>query len=416
MRAEVICVGTELLLGDIINSNASYIGRELATAGIECYRHVAVGDNEERIAAAIAQAMQDADAVIISGGLGPTQDDITREAVCHATGQKMVVDDAMIEAIKKRFSRLKRHMPASNLRQADRPEHALPIEPLIGTAPGLIVPHGDKVLYLVPGVPGEMKEMLARAVMPDLTARAGTPGAIVSRVVRVTGMAESAIAESLALLWNDLELSAVKLAFLAGGGEVRIRLTARDDASGAASAALDKAEERVRGALGSAVVGTNEQTLEAVVFGLLTDQGMTVACAESLTGGLLGARLSDGAGASGHFRGSIVAYMTEVKASVLGVPQEILEAHGAVSKECALAMASAARAVLEADVGVAATGVAGPGKQEGVDVGTVHVAVEGPRGPVHREVHLPGDRGTIRMMAATAALNLLRLYLMGEAT
>jgi nicotinamide-nucleotide amidase len=414
MRADVICVGTEILLGDIVNSNAAYIGRELAGAGIECYRHVAVGDNEERIADAIRHALADADAVIVSGGLGPTQDDITREAVCRVTGRAIVVDEAMVQAITARFARLKRHMPATNLRQAERPENALPIEPRIGTAPGLIIPHEGKVIYLVPGVPAEMKEMLARAVMPDLTERAGTPGAIVSRVVRITGMAESAIAESLAPLWNDLERSAVRMAFLAGGGEVRVRLTVHADAVATPSAVLDEAETLLRGRIGAAVVGTDDQTLEAVVLGLLAAANRTVACAESLTAGLLAARIADVPGASMCLRGAVVAYTTEVKSDVIGVPRELLAAHGAVSEASAQAMARAIREKLGADIGVSTTGVAGPEKQDGVDVGTVFVAVSGPDGEVSREVHLPGDRSTIRAMAATAALNLLRLYLLGE--
>lgn len=411
MRAEVVCIGTELLLGDIVNSNAATIGRMLANAGVECYRHVVVGDNEERIARVLERALSEADAVVVSGGLGPTQDDITREAVCRVTGQSMVFDERMADVIRSRFARLKRHMPEINLRQAERPEHALPIEPVIGTAPGLIVPHGDKVLYLVPGVPSEMEEMMERAVLPDLTERAGTPGIIVSRLVRVVGLAESAIAETLASAWKSFERGAVRMAFLAGGGEVRIRLTTLATDPSAAATALDAAEEVVRARLGPAVVGRDDQTLETVVLSLLTDRDWRIACAESLTGGMLSSRLTEAPGSSKRFRGGVVSYGEEVKVTALGVPTEVLEASGAVSKECALAMASGVRSRLAADVGVSTTGVAGPDDPEGKGVGTVFVAVSGPLGDVCREVHLPGGRTTIRQMSATAALNLVRLYL-----
>lgn len=414
MHAEIVCIGTELLLGDVINSNAATMGRMLAEAGIACYRHSTVGDNEERIAAALEAALSASDAVIVSGGLGPTQDDVTREAVCMMTGQAMVRDERMAQAIRLRFKDLKRHMPEINLRQAERPQNATPIEPVLGTAPGLIVEHGDKTIYLVPGVPSEMEEMLERAVIPHLRERAGLPDAIKSRVIRVTGMAESAVAEAVAPLWDDLAGRAVTMAFLAGGGEVRIRLTARRANTGEAGVALADAERRVREALGNAVVGRDEQTLESVVLSLLDDRDWTLACAESLTGGLLGSRITDAPGASNRFRGSIVAYSSEAKASLLGIPAGILTEHGAVSAEVALAMARGARDRFGADVGVSTTGVAGPDTQEGIDVGTVFVAVSGPPGDTHREVHLPGNRETIRRMATAAALNLVRLYLMGE--
>jgi len=416
VRVDVVGVGTELLLGDIVNSNAAAIGRFLADAGIDCLRHVSVGDNEERIAAAIHDTLAEADGVIVTGGLGPTQDDVTREAVCLATGATMVRDEQMAEAIRSRFRRLRRQMPENNLRQADRPENATPIPPTIGTAPGLIVVHDAKPIYLLPGVPSEMRDMMSRAVLPDLAARAGTPAAIVSRVVRCTGMAESGVAEAVGHVWDGMRTGDVKMAFLAGGGEVRIRLTAKAVTREAAEAALSDVQRAVEEALGTAVFGVDDQTIETVVLELLTDGQMHIACGESLTGGMLGSRLTDAPGASLRFAGSIVAYTNEAKQHLLGVGRDVLEVHGAVSAECAVAMARGARARFAVDVGVATTGVAGPDRQDDVDVGTVFVAVSGPRGDVWREVHLPGDRDTIRRMAVAAALNLVRLYLLDALT
>ncbi len=412
MRVEVICVGTELLLGDIVNTNAATIGAALAGVGIDCFLQLAVGDNEDRIAEAIRRGLAEADALILSGGLGPTQDDVTREALSLATGRKLVRDERLADAVRDRFRRLKRKMPEINLRQADVPEGATPIEPERGTAPGLILEHGGRVVYVLPGVPSEMVEMLSRAVLPDLVRRTGGSAAISSRIVRVTGAAESAVAEALAPLWRDLEDGSVRMAFLAGGGEVRVRFTAKARTATEAAGFLDEAEAAVRKTLGSAVVGCDAETLEVVVLDLLTARGWTVACAESLTGGMLSARLTRVPGASGAFAGGVVAYSPQVKAAVIDVPGSVLGEHGMVSAECARFMAEGVRVRLDAGVGLSTTGVAGPDSIEGVPVGTVFVAVSGPIGNAVREVHLPGDRETVRAMATAAALNLLRLYLL----
>lgn len=412
VRAEVISVGTELLLGDIVNANAAHIGRELARVGIDCLRHVCVGDNEERIARAIEESLGRADAVILTGGLGPTQDDVTREAIARVTGRRLLADDAIAARIRERFRRMGRDMPESNLRQAEVPEGATPIDG-IGTAPGLIVEHGGRVIYAVPGVPAEMREMVARIVLADLQERAGGRTPIVSRVVRTAGLAESAVADALAPLWGRVPAGAT-IAFLAGGGEVRVRITVKAPDEESAAALLDDVEREVRAALGPAVMGTGDETLEVVAGRLLRERGWTVACAESLTGGLLGARITQVPGASEYFRGSVVAYATEVKRDVLGVDAHVLADHGPVSAETAAAMARGARGRLGADVGLALTGVAGP-TELGAPVGTVFLAVDGPIGAAVRGLRLPGDRETIRTLAAAAALNLLRLYLLEAA-
>ncbi|MFN2613345.1 MAG: competence/damage-inducible protein A [Actinomycetota bacterium] len=414
MKAEVVAVGTELLLGDIVNTNAAHIGAALASVGVDCFLHVAVGDNEERIAAVLSDALARADGVIVCGGLGPTQDDVTREAIARCTGLALERIPELEHRLRARFEELNRPMAEINLRQADVPRSAFVIDQTFGTAPGLIVEHEGKVIYAIPGVPAEMEEMLARAVLPDLARRAGMPSHIRARAVRVSGMSESSIAETLAPVWEMLG-DETKLAFLAGGGEVRVRLTAKAADEAHARELLDAAEATVRGALGAAVVGVDDETLERVVGQTLLARGWTLGCAESLTGGSVGARIATQPGASEWFRGSIVAYATDVKASVLDVPQETLDEHGPVSVPVAVAMAAGARARLGADVGVATTGVAGPAEQ-GQPVGTVVVAVSGPLGDVARELRLPGDRNTIRTLATTAALNLARLYLLEVAT
>jgi nicotinamide-nucleotide amidase len=412
MRAEVIAVGTELLLGEIANTNAAHIGRRLADVGVDCFIHVAVGDNEGRIAEAISTALSRADAAIVTGGLGPTQDDVTREAIAACTGRALRRDDAIAQALRDRFAAMGRQMPENNLRQADVPDGATVIAQTFGTAPGLIVPHGDGVIYAVPGVPAEMMDMLERAVLPDLAARSGAPAVIRTRTVRVAGVSESAIAESVSPTWDALG-GTVTMAFLAGGGEVRVRLTAKASDDDEVASLLGAAEAQVRSVLGAAVVGTDGDTLESVVGTLLQARGWTIGCAESLTGGAVGARLTSVPGASAYVRGSIVAYATDVKNSVLGVDAALLDEHGPVRAPVAAAMAAGARATLGADVGVALTGVAGPTEQ-GRPVGTVVLAVDGPLGSAVREVRMPGDRATIRGLAAGAALNLVRLYLLEQ--
>ncbi|MGZ4104131.1 MAG: competence/damage-inducible protein A [Actinomycetota bacterium] len=410
MRAEVLTVGTELLLGDIVDTNAAYIGQALASIGVDCFMRVAVGDNEQRIADAISAALGRADAVIVTGGLGPTQDDVTREAIARVTAKPLVRDHTIEEQLRARFAELGRPMPESNVRQSDVPDGATVIATSWGTAPGLIVQHGKGVIYAVPGVPSEMEDMLSRAVLPDLLRRAGEPSQIVTRLVRTAGVSESRIAEQLHDIWETIG-DETKMAFLAGGGEVRIRLTAKASDPARAAELVSAAEASVRASLGAAVVGVDDETLETVVGTLLLARGWTLGCAESLTGGALGSRIASVPGASEYFRGSIVSYMTDVKEDVLDVPGWLLEEHGAVSEPVARAMADGARNKLKADVAVALTGVAGPAEQ-GRPVGTVVAAVAGPLGDVVRDVRLPGDRNTVRTLAVSAGLNLVRLYLL----
>lgn len=419
MRAEVIAVGTELLLGYVVDTNSAWIGDQLAQHGVDCLLAVKVGDNQDRIAAAITAALGRADAVICCGGLGPTQDDVTREAIAQALGVGLRRDPAIEARIEAMFASARHPMPDNNRRQADVPDGAAEIPQVRGTAPGLICSApGGKVVYAVPGVPGEMREMLTRAVLPDMVARQGSPSVIASRTLRTWGLGESGVAAVLAPRIAALDASGnPAIAFLASAGEgIKVRLTAkvgsnggaREDAAAAAAALLDAEEAEVRAVLGDRVFGVDDETMEAVVAGALLDAGRSLAVAESLTGGLLGARLTDVAGASRWFRGGVVSYASDVKREVLGVPDGPV-----VRAPAAEAMAAGVARLLRADVGLAVTGVAGPEEQEGQPVGTVWIgsSIDGVAGS--QQVRLPGLRADVRALSVLAALDHLRRRLMG---
>ncbi len=403
----VLAVGTELLLGQVVDTNSAFIGERLALAGIDSHLHVHVGDNQGRIAAAIRSLLAAADAVIVCGGLGPTQDDVTREAIAEALGVGLGRDPSMVERIGDMFARRGREMAASNLRQADRPEGATFVRQEIGTAPGLVCPTGEgKVVYAVPGVPSEMEEMLERAVVPDLQRRAGPRSVIVSRMLRTWGESESGLAELIAER-VDRQTNPT-IAFLASGIEgIKVRLTAKAEDMEAATALLDAEEVELRQVLGPLVFGVDDESMEKAVGDLLIEAGLTLGVAESLTGGLVGSRLAEVPGSSEWFRGSIVAYDSKVKYDLLDVPEGPV-----VSAAAASAMATGARRRLEADVGLGVTGVAGPTTQEGKPVGTVFTAVELDGEVDVRERHLPGGRQLVRQLAAICLVDQLRRRLL----
>jgi len=408
VRCEVVAVGTELLLGQVVDSNSAAIGECLALAGIDCHFQTRVGDNRERIAAALRGALSRADAVVVCGGLGPTPDDITREAIADVLSVPLERDQAMVESIRGIFAARGRQMSPSNERQADLPAGARFIPQTRGTAPGLICPAagGQKVIYAVPGVPFEMKDMLDRAVVPDLRRRAGPSAVILSRMVRTWGMSESALAERLASRVDAQ--SNPTIAFLASGIEgIKVRVTAKAPDDPSARAMLDEEEAELRSLLGGLVFGIDDQSMEMMVGELLKERDMTVGVAESLTGGLVGARLAETEGASAWFRGSIVAYDSQVKYDLLDVPEGPV-----VCEEAALAMAAGACRALEADAGLGVTGVAGPATQEGQPVGTVFMAVHAYGRTEAAELHLPGDRQHIRQFATISLLDMLRRRLL----
>jgi len=413
MRCDVVAVGTELLLGQIIDSNSAWMGGELAAHGIDSLVQVKVGDNVDRIIVQLRRVLADADAVIMCGGLGPTHDDLTRDAIAAVMGVELVRDEAVADVIRNMFAARGRTMSENNLRQADVPEGATIIPQTRGTAPGLICPvvvgGVDKVIYAVPGVPHEMYDMMHRAVLPDLVTRSGEPGVIASRVLRTWGESESGLNERLDDVITQLDApDTPTLAFLASGWEgLKVRLTAKAATSAACIAQLDEWEAIVRAEIGHLVFGVDDDTMESVVLQLCREQGLTLATAESVTGGLVAGRLTGIAGASDVFRGSIVSYATEVKHSLLGVSDGPV-----VSESAAREMAAGVRDALGADVGLALTGVAGPTEQDGQPVGTLFVGLVGPGFDEVRQVRLPGARDQMRQFAVITSLGYLREHLL----
>lgn len=412
MNVAVLAVGTELLLGQIIDSNSAWMGEELAASGIDSLVQVKVGDNVERIEVQLRRLLGDADAVIMCGGLGPTHDDLTRDAIAAVMGAELVLDDAVADVIREMFASRSRTMSANNLRQAMVPTGASIIAQTRGTAPGLICPVRiggvDKVVYAVPGVPHEMREMMHRAIIPDLLARSGTTDVIVSRVLRTWGESESGLNERLDAIIEELDgPDTPTLAFLASGWEgLKVRLTAKavDDAS--CVDLLDHWEARVRTELGDLVFGVDGDTMESVVLDLCRRRGLTLGTAESVTGGLVGARLTGIAGSSDVFVGSIVSYATRIKQDLLGVSDGPV-----VSESAAHEMAHGVREALGVDVALSLTGVAGPAEQDGQPAGTLWVAMVGPDFDDVRHVRLPGQREQMRQFAVITALGMLRSHL-----
>jgi nicotinamide-nucleotide amidase len=409
MNVEVIAVGTELLLGQIVNTNLATIGQALAEAGIDTYRQVVVGDNLDRLAQAIREALDEADAIILTGGIGPTQDDITREGICAATGLEMAYSEEYAAHLEQWWAARGRQMPDTNYKQAEHPVGAVLIPNAKGTAPGLDLQVRERRIFALPGVPAEMKEMLSGHVVPALVAADGGGGMLKSRLLRSYGLSESKVAELLADLFEGQ--SNPTMAFLASAGEIKVRLTAKATTDAEADALIAPLEAEVRDRLGT-VFGADAETVEQLIFDGLAARGWSVGTAESATGGLIVARLTEVPGASAFVRGSVVSYASDVKEKVLGVPEDTL-ADGVVSEETALAMARGAASLLEADVVVGVTGSAGPDPQER-EIGTMVIAVVTPESARARTLRLPGDRERVRTYTTTAALHLTRRAIAGE--
>jgi nicotinamide-nucleotide amidase len=413
VRCEVLAIGTELLLGQIVDTNSSWIGEQLALAGIDSNFQTKVGDNKARIVQALRIALSRSDAVLVCGGLGPTQDDITRDAIAEVMNVELRRDPEIVERIRKMFESRGRKMADNNMLQADVPVGATVIEQRRGTAPGLICPVGHKVVYAVPGVPHEMQEMVQRAILPDLQERSGETAVILSRTIRTWGLAESTLAEMvgprLEALDAAMEGPRPTIAFLASGIEgIKVRLTVKAPTRDEALAVLEREDAELRALLGIIVFGVDDETMEHAVGALLESRGLTLGVAESMTGGLVASRLVNVPGSSKWFRGGVVAYDSQVKFDVLGVP-----AGPVVSEEAAGAMAEGVAKVVDADVGLSITGVAGPAEQEGKPVGTVYLGLflDGRTEVAH--IQLPGDRDRVRQFSTISLLDLLRRRLLG---
>jgi nicotinamide-nucleotide amidase len=412
VRAEIVAVGTELLLGQIANTNARWMSESLATIGVDVLHHQAVGDNLERIVEAMRLASSRVEVVVVTGGLGPTQDDITRDALGVLLEAPMVRHPELEEMLREKFRSFgRREMPESNLRQADVPDGARYIRPDRGTAPGLEAELSDGVrIYAVPGVPEEMVEMMEGTILPELASAGG--GVVRSRVLRCAGIGESALAERVDDLFS--RSTNPTIAFLASSGEVKVRITAKAATAREADELIEPVAEEVRRRLGDEVFTSEDESLEQAVVRLLATSGKTLACAESITGGGVGARLTSIPGASEVFVGSAVVYRNEAKMAVLGVSPETLAGPGPVSEECAREMAAGARRVFGSDLGLALTGAAGPESHGGAPPGVIWIALEGDDLSHARGFQVPGERDRVRRWAEQAALDLVRRYLEGR--
>jgi nicotinamide-nucleotide amidase len=401
-------VGTELLLGQIPNTNAQHISGALAEIGVNVFWHSVVGDNLDRMVSVIRRACDRNDVVIVTGGLGPTPDDITREAIAAVAGVPLEREERLATTIEQVFQRLGRAMPKANLKQADLPRGSTAIEPE-GTAPGFVIEIDGAMLFALPGVPWEMKAMLDKHVLPVLAERAGE-GVLVSHEIYVIGLGESATHEKIA----DLVAAQTNpsIAFLAGRGQVRVRVTARAANRERAEALIAPVEEGVRSRLGDWAVAGSVVSLAEALGAMLVERGETVAAAESLTGGLIGAELTRAEGASAFFLGSLVTYATESKHGVANVDEGLLKAVGPVSDEVARALAEGAARTFGADLGISATGVAGPAEQGGQPVGTIFVGASYKGRLECRKVRGYGDRSHIKSIAVTSAIDLGRRMLL----
>jgi len=410
MRAEIISVGTELLLGQIVDTNAAFIAQALARLGIDLFFKQTVGDNPRRIQEAFHLAMSRAEAILITGGLGPTEDDLTVEAVAAALGEDLVRDETVAAHIARFFETRGRVPPETVYKQALIPRHARVIPNRRGTAPGIHLEPAGRMVFIMPGVPFEMEGMMREYVIPYLAERSGGT-AIRSVVLRVTGEGESAVEVRIKDLIRG---TAPTIAPYAKLGEVHLRITAKGSPE-AVQEQLARGEALVRERLGDLVYGVDEQTLEAVVGEMLKARGLTIAAAESCTGGLLAERLTSVPGSSAYFLEGVTAYSNAAKTDLLGVPAGLMEAHGAVSAEVAEAMAVGVRDRAHADLGVSITGIAGPsGGTAEKPVGLVFVGLADAGGVLHRRLTFgsePGRAG-IRFLASQAALNLVRLHLL----
>lgn len=412
MKCEILTVGTELLLGEVVNTNAAYIGRRLAENGIECFKTVSVGDNVTRASEAIKAALKQSDGVIVTGGLGSTADDVTRDALAAAVGRPLKMSPSLKKVVSQRLKALDSPVNERTLSQAMLPSGAEPIIPTAGTAPGVILDNDGKLIFILPGVPSEMKVMLDGAVIPYIKKRFSLGSDIIlSREIKIYGLKEAEVeARILPLIQAQANPT---IGLLAGAGEVIVRLTARAEDREKAEDLIGRVESRVRDELDFYIYGADLDTMEGTVATLLNEQGRTLSCAESVTGGMVASRLVNIAGSSGFLAGGVIAYSNTVKSKLLEVSAQSLLAHGAVSAVVAEEMANGVRKRLGTDLGISSTGIAGPGgATEGKPVGLVYFGLSTRERLLVDHVVFSGDRNEIRGRAATHLLNMVRLYLL----
>ena len=408
MKAEIIAVGSELLTPDRIDTNSLFLTEELNKLGIEVLRKTIVGDRRELLAEAFRDALNRVPVVIASGGLGPTEDDLTRETLADLLGRRLERNDDVVRAIEARFRSFKRDMPAVNLRQAMVPEGAEVLENPRGTAPGLWLEDKGRSIALLPGPPRELKPLFLEQVLPRLQRRASRVR-MFHRELRITGLGESHVEERIRPIYTRYK--EVNTTILAVPGEIQIHLRTWTDQGAHAESTLDEIVRSFELALGDRIFAHSGVSLEEVVAQLLTDNRGTIAAAESCTGGLLAERLTRIPGSSTYFLGGAVCYSNELKTAWADVPPEMIASKGAVSSEVAIALAEGIRRRVGSTFGVGITGIAGPGGgSEEKPVGTVHLALASPTGTKERRVHLPGDRDGIRVYASQVALDMVRMH------
>lgn len=408
MRAEIISCGTELLLGQIADTNAAYLAQNLATLGIDLYYVSQVGDNLERIVETLQRAWQRSDLIVMTGGLGPTEDDLTRESISALLGETMQVDPEQEAALRARFVHANMPMLERNMKQATLILSAQSLKNPVGSAPGWWVEKKGHIIVAMPGVPKEMYRMWEEEVVPKLSKHTGS--LLFTRILRVYGLGESSVEECLDALIHNTNPT---VATYAKSDAVDVRISAKAEDPEKASQLVAEVEERARQLLGYHVFGVEGDTLASVIGKLLHERHQTLSVMESLTGGLLASTITDFQNSSKYFIGGIVTYSSDLKAQ-MGVPREILDRYGAVSEQTACAMAHAVREHLRTDYAIGITGVAGPDKQEDKPVGTVHIAIEGPKGMVmDMGPGWRGGRSENKRYAVLSALNLLRRYLEG---
>ena len=409
---EILSVGTELLLGNIANTDAQILSQGLSELGLNVYYHTVVGDNPQRARQAVAIAKERADIIITTGGLGPTCDDLTKNVLAEAFGKKLVFDEPSAQRIRSYFTRTGRPMTENNLQQAMLPEGCTILDNDWGTAPGCAFFADGVHVIMLPGPPSECRPMFQYRAKPYLLSL--SEGVIASHTLKLFGIGESSMEAQLREQMNAM--SNPTLAPYAKEGECELRVTAKAPTDQEAQALLKPTVEQVKALFGSKVYGVDVSSLEEVVERLLAEQGLTLGVAESCTGGLMAKRLTDVPGASKVFKGGIVSYTNEIKAGVLGVPQELLDQYGAVSSQVAQAMAEGARRVLGCDIALSSTGVAGPDKDDrGNEVGTMFVGIATPKGSFVRSLSLGNRpvRERLRIQTASHAFDLARRYLSG---
>jgi nicotinamide-nucleotide amidase len=410
MKAEVLTIGDELMRGEILDSNKSFLSERLLSLEVETRWHTSVADDPSDMRDAFRRAGERSEVVLVSGGLGPTRDDLTIEVLAETFGRKLVLDEPSLPGIRAFLQRFGREMAPNNAKQAYFPEGAEVLPNPVGTAPGCLLEQGDALFFCMPGVPRELKLMMDEQVLPRVAARRGGGGVVRARLLRTFGMGESNLDEML----RDVTTGEVTVGFRTAFPDNYIRLVARGDDEAEADQRLGRAYESVRERLGALIYGEGEQTLEDAVGALLRRRGRTVAVAESCSGGLLAQRFTSVPGASDYFVGGVVAYANETKTALLGVPEDLLEEHGAVSEPVARAMAEGVRERLAADFGLSTTGISGPaGGSEAKPVGLVCVALAHAEGTEAGEFEFPFDRERHRQITSSVCLDWVRRTLLG---